>query len=70
MTYRKCLCSLSLVLYRHYDVKPVILTKTNIAHALCHVTCMYGARNNQKFGNLDPDLPVFTIHFSGGYDDD
>jgi len=37
---------------------PVVLTKMAIAHALCHVTCRLGARNNQKFGNLDPDLPA------------
>jgi len=49
-------------------VRP-ILTKMAIAHALCHVTCRYGDSNNQKFGNLDPNLPIhYTL--SGGYDDD
>jgi len=35
------------------------------AHALCHVTCRLGARNNQKFGNLDPDLPIHYTTFRG-----
>jgi len=40
-----------------------------IAHALCHVICTEGASNNQKFGNLDPDLPIHYATFRG-YDDD
>jgi len=43
----------------------VILTKMAIVHALCQVTCMSGASNNQKFGNLDPDLPIHYTTFRG-----
>jgi len=41
-----------------------ILTKLAIAHALCHVTHVT-CRNNQKFGNLNPDLPVHYTIFRG-----
>jgi len=43
----------------------VILTKMAIAHALCHVTSRQGASNNQKFGNLEPDLPIHCTTFRG-----
>ena len=46
----------------------VILTKMAIAHALYHVTCRQSGSNNQKFGNLDPDLPIHYTTFRG-YDD-
>jgi len=36
-----------------------------IAHALCRVSCRYGASNNQKFGSLDPDLPIHYTTFKG-----
>ena len=35
------------------------------AHALCHVTCTSGARNNQKFGNVDPDVRIHYTTFVG-----
>jgi len=42
--------------------------KMAIAHVLCHVTYRYWTRNNQKFGNLDTDLPIRYTTFRG-YDD-
>jgi len=36
-----------------------------IAHARYYVTCIQGASNNQKFENLDPDLPIHYTTFRG-----
>jgi len=54
-----------LLCYRHYDVKPCYIDENG--HCACAVSrdLYVGARNNQKFGNLDPDLPLHYTTFKG-----